>query len=325
MKRKTTVDFFLSKGLKSKFQNYLENIKSGTFLLFGKSKKLKISLIQEIGLNKAEYIFLIDDDIIPLEKVKYVLNYVRLSSDSLRIVVIDIDNVNIYSLNAMLKTLEEPPSNCIFILLKSDTNVIPTILSRSIKIFVNVDIGKLVEYLIKFCGYSLNWAEFVVYFSEQNFDIIDYFNHNLWNLKEKKPGKVFEKLLNFLFNPSIEIVFEEDFWVKIFGSFISYRALMLLIKSFLRDVYYLGIINKTYDPDFAKYLEKNLIFLKIIGREEFFNKVMRFRIVDYKLYQLLNFIKDINIGNIHIYKRVNKKILYVSLIYNLYVLLGGDI
>ncbi|MFN3995559.1 MAG: hypothetical protein ACK4GR_03395, partial [bacterium] len=280
---------------------------------------------QEIGLNKAEYIFLIDDDIIPLEKVKYVLNYVRLSSDSLRIVVIDIDNVNIYSLNAMLKTLEEPPSNCVFILLKSDTNVIPTILSRSIKIFVNVDIGKLVEYLIKFYGYSLNWAEFVVYFSEQNFDIIDYFNHNLWNLKEKKPSKVFEKLLNFLFNPSVEMVFEEDFWVKNFGSFISYKALMLLIESFLRDIYYLGIINKTYDPDFAKYLEKNLIFLKIIGREEFFNKVMRFRIVDYKLYQLLNFIRDINIDNIHLYKRVNKKILYVSLIYNLYVLLGGDI
>lgn len=301
-----------------KIENSLINIQSGTFFLFGPSKILKLNLVKNITLKNIEFIYLVDDDIIPIEKIRYVLNYVRLKSNNLRVVVIDVDNVNIYSLNAMLKTLEEPPDKCIFFLLKNDTNVIPTILSRAIKVFVNIDLSNLIEYLVKFYNYSLNWAEFVVFCTNSNWDLIDYFNNNYWLTKEKKANPIFYKILNFLQYPTLEVVFDEEFWIKNFPSFLSFRFLITFIKAFLKDLYYLKVIESIYDIDLIRYLEKNLVFTKVLNKEEFFNNAAKFKI---DTYRITRFFDSLKISSNSLYKRINKKILYLGILYKFYCLL----
>ncbi|MCS7244162.1 MAG: hypothetical protein RMJ36_05465 [Candidatus Calescibacterium sp.] len=309
----------------NKLINNLEKKNNGTFILFGDSKKLKIGLLEKLKKKFAniDYISLIDDDNIPIDKIRYMLSFVRLKSESRRFVVVDLDVLNLYSVNSMLKTLEEPPGNCFFFLLKSDSNVLPTILSRSVKFYVNVNNSRLLEYLIKTYFYPLNWAEFVISLTNSNFDFIDYFSNNFWDPKDRKPKENFIKIVDFLFELDEDLIFYDEFWTKNFNSFLSFRVLLKIIKSFLRDICLYSVYDNIFDSNTLSVLEKNFIYLKILGREKFFNSILKYKHRFRNLDELFKEVKDIN-SNI-IFKRMNKKILYIGLIYKLYNFLRNDL
>ncbi|MCS6955926.1 MAG: hypothetical protein NZM44_06190 [Candidatus Calescibacterium sp.] len=309
----------------NKLVNNLEKRDSGTFILFGDSKRLKINLLEELKniFVNIDYITLIDDDGIPIDKVRYVLSFVRLKSENRKFVVVDLDCLNLYSVNSMLKTLEEPPESCFFFLLKSDSNVLPTILSRSVKLYVNVNNSVLLEYLIKKYFYPLNWAEFVISFTNSNFDFIDYFSNNFWDPKDRKPKENFMKIVDFLFELNEDLVFYDEFWIKNFNNFISFRILLKIVKSFLRDICLYSVYDTIFDSNLLNVLEKNFIYLKILGREKFFNSILKYKLRYGNMDELFKEVKNIN-SNI-IFKRMNKRILYIGLIYKLYNFLRSNL
>lgn len=308
----------------SNIKNFLEKKDNGTFILFGDSKQIKLMLIDKMKeLLQFEKIMLIDNDTIPIEKVRYMLNFVKLKSNVLRFVVVDLDNVNIYSMNAMLKTLEEPPSNCFFFLLKSDTNIIPTILSRSIRIFVNPDKSKLIEYLIKNYHFPLNWAEFLFFLTNGNWDLILFFIENMWNQKERKPKENFSKLISFVVDGNENLLFDEDYWLKNFGSFISFKFLLKFIKSFVKDIFIINKILLLKDVEIIKMLEKNLVFSKIISKDKLISSYYS-KYYSFDVQKILDntFDQVSKINNANLFKKINKKILYFTFIYQVYQLIS---
>ncbi|RMD47214.1 MAG: DNA polymerase III subunit delta' [Aquificota bacterium] len=73
---------------------------------------------------------------IKIDQIREVINFLRLKTDSGKVVIIDdAEKMNIESMNALLKTLEEPPENSMLILItESHTFLLPTIVSRTQKI-----------------------------------------------------------------------------------------------------------------------------------------------------------------------------------------------
>ncbi|MDA0361916.1 MAG: DNA polymerase III subunit delta' [Proteobacteria bacterium] len=71
---------------------------------------------------------------ITVDEVRKLKNFFSLSSTdgSWRVVIIDsVDDMNVNSLNALLKSLEEPPQNCIFFLISNNpSKLLPTVRSR---------------------------------------------------------------------------------------------------------------------------------------------------------------------------------------------------
>ena len=72
---------------------------------------------------------------VKIDKVKDVIYQASNSSYEGRkkvFIIKDIESMNIYSSNALLKIMEEPPEGTYFILISNTLNILPTILSRSI-------------------------------------------------------------------------------------------------------------------------------------------------------------------------------------------------
>lgn len=298
--------------------DYIGRSICGTFIFFGDSKKLKLILIDKVAesFSNIERVDLIDEDFIPIDKVRYLLSFVRLKSQGLKFAIIDVDNLNIYSVNAMLKTLEEPPEGCFFFLFKEDSNILPTILSRSIRIHVNPNTSNLLDYLVKTYYYPINWAEFVILFTNANFDLIEYFSMSFWNLKERKPKDEFKKILDFFMDPSRDMAFNDEFWVNNFSCFISFKLLLKLIKSLIRDIYMVNLYRSVIDENVLKMLERSFIYSKILGKEEFINKFLRYNLKYENIHSLFKEVRSIDSGMV--FKRINKKILYTCFMFKVY-------
>lgn len=309
------------KTIKDQILSYVNSKQNGTLLLLGQSKKLKLDLIEDISKSiSSEKILLLDENNVPMEKIKYMLNFVKLKSPTIKFIVIDLDNVTIYSMNAMLKTLEEPPLNCFFFLLKSDTNVIPTIFSRAVRFYVNPDKTELIKYILNKYNYSLNLAEFVCSLNNNDFDLVEHFSFNFWDIKNKKIKENYYRLINFLIEPRLDLVFEEDFWLKNFDSFHNFRILCNTIKAFIRDWFIFH--NKIYDREIIKIIEKNLIYTKVFDKEKLFNCFLKMKVCKDDLISL--FFKVNKINNSLLFRKINKRILFISFMYGIYSYLRGN-
>ncbi|MEZ0323774.1 MAG: DNA polymerase III subunit delta' [Hydrogenothermaceae bacterium] len=73
---------------------------------------------------------------IKIDQIREIIDFLQLKSEKGKVVIIEkAENMNIESSNALLKTLEEPPSNSLIILTTSNQfKLLPTILSRLKKI-----------------------------------------------------------------------------------------------------------------------------------------------------------------------------------------------
>ena len=104
-----------------------------------------------------------------------------------RIVLIDnIEYLNINSVNAILKILEEPPKDTFFILINNNKKVLPTIKSRCLNFNITLNNKTSLEISHKLFGSQI--------ITLINNNILDYYF---------TPGKV-SNLINFLSNHNIE-------------------------------------------------------------------------------------------------------------------------
>ncbi len=108
-----------------------------------------------------------------------------------RFIIIDnIETLNISSINALLKVLEEPPSNTYFILINNDRFILPTLKSRCVNFRISLDhktsiavINKILDNdIIKFINKDLiNYYltpgqiyHLIEFFKKQKHDLKDY-------------------------------------------------------------------------------------------------------------------------------------------------------
>ena len=97
-----------------------------------------------------------------------------------RFIVIDnIENLNINAINALLKILEEPPSQTFFILINNSTFVIPTLKSRCINYKIFLDHYNVINVLNKILDDDV--------FNHINEDLLNYYS---------TPGKIY-RLITF--------------------------------------------------------------------------------------------------------------------------------
>lgn len=108
-----------------------------------KSCKLVNNTIQNIYENKdlpshpdLKIIIPENSKEIKIDQVRQISEFFKLKSEKGKVVIIDdADKMNIQAMNALLKTLEEPPDNTMIILIaENQNNLLPTIISRTLKV-----------------------------------------------------------------------------------------------------------------------------------------------------------------------------------------------
>jgi DNA polymerase-3 subunit delta' len=82
-------------------------------------------------MAKEEFLFIFYDEELKIDMVKEAIKEAYLTSEKEKYIVLAAGKFNIYSQNALLKILEEPPANTVFILIaKHKSSLLPTIKSR---------------------------------------------------------------------------------------------------------------------------------------------------------------------------------------------------
>ena len=176
-----------------------------------------------------------------------------------RFVLIDnIEYLNLNSINALLKTLEEPNDNIFFILINSNKKIIPTLLSRCLNFNISLEhdkVNKISSLLFKDLDDLINK------------DLLNYYSTpgEIYNLlkfsEEKKIDLKRISLKDFLLKLINENIYKDDKQSKTFVYNILELFLIKDISVLNSDVYnyFLRRIN-----DFKKFnLDDESLFLEI--------------------------------------------------------------
>lgn len=143
--------------------------------------------------------------IINVEQIRNITNSLVLTSDNnkYKVIIIDaIDDMNINACNALLKILEEPPQNVIFLLITHNySNVLPTIKSRCLNIPFNKLDTPTLQTLLERNGI----------FNDNLEEVLHYADGSYTNLVEIINNREFYNLLK-------ELIFstEADYNISIF-------------------------------------------------------------------------------------------------------------
>ncbi len=114
---------------------------------------------------------------IDINQIRELINKLNKSSfnNMERFIIVDnIETLNISSINALLKVLEEPPSNTYFILINNDRFILPTLKSRCINFKISLDHKTLISVINKILDDDI--MKFI------NKDLINYY---------LTPGKIY--------------------------------------------------------------------------------------------------------------------------------------
>ena len=192
---------------------------------------------------------------IEISQVRTMIEKLNKSSfnDQPRFILIDnIQYMNLNSINALLKILEEPNSNVYFILINNSRKILPTLKSRCIDfkiILSNNEISDVCKKLFK------NDISDII-----NKDLLDYYF---------TPGKVFN-LIKFASENSIDIknISLDELLYLIISK--NYYKKDLLIKDFLMDYFQLFLINskKFRNIDLYDYFVKQYSNVKRFNLDE---------------------------------------------------------
>ena len=147
-------------------------------------------------LNKSNInFFLIDinneNKSIDINQIRELISNLNKSSlnDKPRFILIDnIEFLNINSINALLKILEEPPRNTYFILINNNKKILPTLLSRCLNFKISLSNKKCIEITNKLLEQDLNEIinkDLINYYSTPGniFNLIKFANNNDYDLK----------------------------------------------------------------------------------------------------------------------------------------------
>lgn len=86
-------------------------------------------------------------------------------------IIKDIESMNKYSANALLKIIEEPPKGTFFILVSNTLNVLPTILSRSIVVKVDKPSAEDLGVTEKVYNFLMGNMDEILEWKEERFDL----------------------------------------------------------------------------------------------------------------------------------------------------------
>ncbi len=183
---KCTLAYHLINFILSKNEDFSYNLDNHSINNENKTFKLIQNKIHPnfylIDINSEKKII----DIFQIRSLISDLNKSNLNSKP-RIVLIDnIENLNINSVNSLLKILEEPPENTYFILISNNKNVLPTIKSRCLNFNIMLDNKTSLEISNKLFGSQI--------LTLINNNLLDYYF---------TPGKV-SNLINFLSDNDID-------------------------------------------------------------------------------------------------------------------------
>jgi len=185
---KSTLAFHLINYALSKEEEFNYNINKFEINPENKSYKLTIN-----GSNPNVNIIdtLFEKKTIDIDQIRDLISKLNKTSfnNNDRFVIIDnIENLNVNSINALLKILEEPPPQTFFILINNDRFIMPTLKSRCINYQIFLDYDNVINVTNKILGDDvlnhLNKDLLNYYLTPGKiYNLINFFESNSYNLK----------------------------------------------------------------------------------------------------------------------------------------------
>lgn len=134
-----------------------------------KIKSKNYADLEIVGLEQGE-------SKVGIDKIKKTLYKAATSSYEGRkkvFIIKDIESMNIYSANALLKIMEEPPEGTFFILVSNTLNILPTILSRSIVINVKKSTAKELGVTKNVYNFFMGSMKDIINYKGEKVDIVE--------------------------------------------------------------------------------------------------------------------------------------------------------
>jgi len=145
----------------------LENNYCGVCEVCKKIKHGTYADLEVVGLQQGE-------SKVGIDKIKNTIYKASSSSYEGRkkvFIIKDIESMNKYSANALLKIIEEPPKGTFFILVSNTLNVLPTILSRSIVVKVDKPSAEDLGVTEKVYNFLMGNMDDILEWKEERFDL----------------------------------------------------------------------------------------------------------------------------------------------------------
>ncbi len=166
------------------------------------------------------------------------------------VVITNADRMTLQAANSILKTLEEPPANWIFILTATDASrLLPTILSRCMEIKLRpLESREVYTILQQIQGaeFQSSKARFASRASEGSISRAQYF-------MEDETWKVRDQLLGFLSNPASE-------WMKLIEQLSSSQRALQLSLDIIESLF-MDLLKSSIESDYAWVNEDQKEFL----------------------------------------------------------------
>ena len=205
---------------------------------------------------------------IDISQIRNLINNLQKTSFNSKPRFILIDNIeflNLNSVNALLKILEEPTINSYFILINNDKKILPTLKSRCINFRISLSNRESIEVSNKLINQNV--------FDVINHNLLDYYASpgKIYNLiKFSEENKIDLKEIDL--NDLINIIISKNFYKK-------NNLIQNLILDFI-ELYLVKNISK-------KYSEFYTYFLKKIDKTKRFNLDFESLLIEFKL-KILN-------------------------------------
>ncbi len=229
---KSTLAYHLINYALSKDEEFNYDVKNFEIKRENKSYKLTINGSNP-NINVIDTLFEKRNiDIAQIRDLISKLNKSSFDNDDRFIIVDNIEHLNVNSINALLKILEEPPPQTFFILINNDRFIMPTLKSRCInyKIFLNHD--NVINITNKLLGDDV--------FNRINQDLLNYYS---------TPGKIY-RLITFFESNNYDL---KKYNLKDF--------LKLIIKD---SIYKKNVVVKNIVFEYVElFLRKNISNIKI--------------------------------------------------------------
>ena len=267
---KATMAYHLINYIFSKNEDYNYDITNLQINDENKSYKLVLS-------NSHPNLHLIDlideKKVIEISQIRSMINYTNKSSfnNKERIILIDnVENLNLNSLNALLKIVEEPNENVFFILIFDNSKkILDTLKSRCLKFNFNLSIDKSVDVTNKIinknifdlinkdliCCYNTpgDYINLLNFSSSSKIDILNtVLKKFLVNLIDEK----YYKKNNFVKNNIYK--FLELYFLNLMNLKDSQKKINLLYKYFTRKIYKMKKFNLDEESFFIEFKTKVL-------------------------------------------------------------------
>ena len=236
------VNYVLSKNENFKYnlKNFKINPENKSYKLITNGSNPNFTLIDTLPEKKSIDINQIRNLILNLNKSSF--------NNKERFIIIDnIENLNINSINSLLKILEEPPSNTYFIIINNDRFILPTLKSRCInyKVFLKSDVVDVTNRILGDDIFKHINIDLLNYYSTPGklYKLITFFESNNYSLKDYK----LEDLLRLIIKENLykKNIFIRNVAFEYFEFFFRKNISFIKSKTFDYYSYFIKRINET--------------------------------------------------------------------------------